>query len=105
LDTASPAARRRFIDKFDHYLDATVSEARNRERGTVLSLKDFTELRRGNSGVGVGFALIECISSVDLQPEVFDHPTLSRLRMLIGDMIFTANVSTLVSWILPGADG
>lgn len=39
-------------------------------------------------------ALIECILSIDLQPEVFDHPTLSRLRRLIGDMIFTANVST-----------
>jgi len=97
LDTASATARQRFIDTFDHYLDATVSEAENREHGTILGLEDFTELRRGNSGVEVGFALIECILSIDLQPEVFDDPTLARLRRLIGDMVFTANVSTLVS--------
>ena len=105
MDTASATARQRFIDKFDHYLDATVSEAGNREQCTVLGLKDFTELRRGNSGVEVGIALIDCIISVDLQPKVFNHPTLSRLRTLIGDMIFTANVSILVSKTLPGTDG
>ena len=52
------------------------------------------ELRRGNSGVDVAFAVVECIHSIDdLQPEVFDHPTLSRLRGLIVNMMFTANVS------------
>ena len=51
------------------------------------------ELRRGNSGVEVAFALIECILSIDLQPEVFDHPTLSDLRRLAGNMLFAANVS------------
>ena len=93
MNTASATARERFIDTFDRYLDATVREAENREQGTVLGLKDFMELRRGNSGVEVAFALIECILSIDLQPEVFDHPTLSRLRNLIGNMLFAANVS------------
>ncbi|KAF9654287.1 terpenoid synthase [Thelephora ganbajun] len=91
LNTASATARQRFVDTFDHYLDATVREAENREHGTVLGLKDFMELRRGNSGVEVAFAVIECILLIDLQPEVFYHPTLSRLRRLIGNMLFTAN--------------
>lgn len=98
LDTASSdTARERFIDTFDHYLDATVREAENREDGTILGLADFMELRRGNSGVEVAFALIECILSIDLQPEVFDDPAFSRLRKLAGNMLFAANVSP--SWI------
>lgn len=95
MNASTATARQRFIDTFDRYLDATVSEAENRERGTILCLKDFMELRRGNSGVDVAFAVIECILSIDLQSEAFDHPTLSRLRRLIGSMLFTANVSIL----------
>ena len=53
------------------------------------------EFRRGNSGVNVAFALIECILLIDLQPEVFNHPTLSRMGELAGNLLFTANVSTL----------
>ena len=93
MNTANSTARQRFTDTFDQYLDATVREAENREQGTVLGLEDFMELRRGNSGVEVAFTLIECILSIDLQPEVFDHPTLSSLRRLAGNMLFAANVS------------
>jgi hypothetical protein len=92
LATASATARQRFIDTFDHYLDATVSEAENREQGTVLGLNDYLELRRGNSGVYPAYAVIECILSVDLQPEVFNHPALWNLTKIAGDMLFTANV-------------
>jgi len=91
LSTASATARQRFTDTFDRYLDATVREAQNREDGTILSLEDFMELRRGNSGVEVAFALIECILLIDLKPEVFDHPALSRLKTLAGNMLFSAN--------------
>jgi len=93
LTTASATARQRFIDTFDHYLDATVREAENRERGTVLGLNDYLELRRGNSGVYPGCAMIECILSIDLKPEVFYHPALWNLTRIAGDMLFTANVS------------
>lgn len=93
LNTASATARQRLIDTFDDYLDATVREAENRERGIILGLEDFMELRRGNSGVEVAFAVIECILSIDLGPEVFDHPTFSNLRRLAGNMLFAANVS------------
>ena len=51
------------------------------------------ELRRGNSGVDVAFGVIECILSIDLGPEVFDHPSFSSLRRLAGNMLFAANVS------------
>jgi hypothetical protein len=93
LATASSTARQRFIDTFDHYLDATVREAQNREDGTILGLTDFMELRRGNSGVYPAYAVIECILSIDLQPEVFNHPALWNLTKIAGDMLFTANVS------------
>ena len=52
------------------------------------------ELRWGNSGVDTSFALAECVLYIDLQPEVFDHPTLSTLKKLAGNMVFTINVSS-----------
>lgn len=93
LAPASATARQRFIDTFDHYLDATVREAKNREQGTILGLSDYLELRRGNSGVYPSGALLECILGIDLQPEVFNHPALWNLTKIAGDMFFTANVS------------
>lgn len=93
LATGSATARQRFIDTFDHYLDATVREAENREQGTVLGLSDYLELRRGNSGVYPAYAVIECILSINHQPEVFDHPALCNLTKIAGDMLFTANAS------------
>ena len=93
MNLTAATARQRFIDTFDHYLDDTVREAENRERGTILGLKDFMNLRRGNSGVDVAFSVIECILSVDLLPEAFDHPTMSTLRTLAGRMVYTINVS------------
>lgn len=105
MDAASGAtARERFIDAFDSYLNATVREAENRESGTVLGLEDFIELRRGNSGVEVAFALIECVLSTDLEPEVFDHPIFSSLRRLAGNMLFAANVSLSLTQNGPDAD-
>ena len=94
--TASATARQRFIDTFDHYLDATVREAENREQGTILALDDYLELRRGNSGVYPAYAVIECILSIDLQPEVFNHPALWNLTKIAGDMLFIANVSSKI---------
>ena len=90
---ASATALQRFIDTFDHYLDATVREAENREQGTILGLSDYLELRRGNSGAYPAYAMIECILSIDLKPEVFYHPALWNLTRIAGDMLFTPNVS------------
>ena len=93
MTTASATGRQRFIDTFDHYLDATVREAENREQGTVLGLSDYLELRRGNSGAYPAYAMIECMLSIDLKPEVFYHPALWNLTRIAVDMLFIANVS------------
>jgi len=74
-------------------LDATVREAENRERGTILGLNDYMDLRRGNSGVYPTLALIECVLGINLEQEVFDHPVLSNLTKLAGDLAIISNVS------------
>lgn len=93
MSTCPSIAKQRWIDTLDDYLDATVREAQNREQGTVLGLKDYIDLRRGNSGVYPTFALIECILELNLEPEVFDHPALSNLTRLAGDLVMISNVS------------
>ena len=39
------------------------------------------------------FALIECILGLSLEPEVFDHPALSNMTRLAGDLVMISNVS------------
>jgi len=82
-----------------------VREAETREQGTILGFSDYVELRRGNGGAYPAYALIECILSIDLQPEVFDHPSLRNLTKIAGDMLFTPNVSPkffCASRLVPG---
>jgi len=93
LDTCPPTAKQRWINAFGDYLDATACEAENREHGTILGLKDYIDLRRGNSGLYPMFALIECILRIDLEPEVFDHLVLSNLTRTAVDLAMVANVS------------
>jgi len=91
LAMGTATARKRYIDTYDDYLDATVSEAENREQGAVLGLNDYLEHRRGNSGMYIAYAMIECMLSIDLQPEVFNHPALWNLTKIAGDMFFIQN--------------
>jgi len=75
-------------------LDATAREAENREHKTILGLKDYIDLRRGNSGLYPMFALIGCILGIAMEPEVFDHLVLSNLTRAAVDLAMMANVSS-----------
>ena len=83
------------IDTFGEYLDATAHEAENRERGTILGVKDYIDLRRGNSGLYPMFAVIESILGINPEPEVFDQLVLSNLTRTAVDLAMIANVSLL----------
>ena len=50
LSTSQPAIRRNWIGTSGTYLDATVHEVEDRERGTILGLEDYIDLRRGSNG-------------------------------------------------------
>jgi len=91
LTAATTTALRHLIDAYDRYLGTIVTEAENRENGVILALKDFMEYRLDDCGAYVAFAVSECILGVDLQPEVFDHPTVSMLRTIGCRLSFVLN--------------
>jgi len=91
LNTFMPTARQHLIEAWGHFYDTMVNEAENRENDTILGLTAFMEFRWVNSSVGVMFALAECLLGIDLQPGIFDHPTVSTLRRLAGNVIFITN--------------
>lgn len=81
-------------------MDATAREAENREHGTILGLKDYIDLRRGNSGVYPTFTLIEYLLGINLESEVFNHVVLLSMTRAAVDLAMIANVSPLrYAWL------
>ena len=92
-NAASINCQRRFHKHCAEYLNATIKEAGIRERGEVLTLDEYTLLRRQNSGSLTTFDLIECLLDIDIPDEIFDHPVFSSLVNAAADMICWSNVS------------
>jgi hypothetical protein len=86
---------RRFLDHCKNYINSVVKEAELRERGEVLDLPSFTELRRENSAIRLCFGLFEYVLGVDLPDEVFGDPVFIRLYWAAADMVCWSNVSNL----------
>lgn len=95
LKYAGPNCYRRFLDHCEAYVDAVAREAELRERGEVLSMKDFEPLRRENSAIRLCFGLFEFALGVDLPDEVFEDATFMKLYWAAADLVCWANVSTV----------
>ena len=69
-----------------------VRQAELRSLGQTLSLEEFIEFRRDDSGVRLCFDLIEFALSVDLPDEVFEDQAFMRAWNAGVDMVAWANV-------------
>ncbi|KAI0304158.1 terpenoid synthase [Russula brevipes] len=61
VSTIQPKTFQRFLEHCDAYIDCVVQEAGLRDRGEVLELEDYVQLRRENSAVRVCFGVISYI--------------------------------------------
>ncbi|EJD00897.1 terpenoid synthase [Fomitiporia mediterranea MF3/22] len=91
LSNISEAVRERFISHCISYIDATATEARLRADNEVLSIEEYTKLRRENGGVRTCFDLIEAVLGITLPAEVFDDPNFMRIYFAAVDMICWSN--------------
>ncbi|KII83736.1 hypothetical protein PLICRDRAFT_119075 [Plicaturopsis crispa FD-325 SS-3] len=91
LQFASEGPVRRFLQHFEEYVRAVVSEAALRSEGRVLDVPSFTALRRENSGIRVCIALSECVLGVDLPAAVLADPTFTSVYWAAVDMVWLAN--------------
>ena len=90
IQTATPTSQRRFVDTFGQYMDSVVQQAEDRDNKHIRTVESYLEVRRDTIGAKPSFALLEL--EMDLPDDVFNHPTLEKLRMLVVDMLCIGNV-------------
>lgn len=87
---ATPLAQQHFIDTFGDYLNAVVDQAVAREKGYVLSIKDYMIIRRVTIGIHAACPILEL--DMDLNEEVWNHSVIKELKNVAADMVFLDNV-------------
>lgn len=92
MSLAKPNTSRRFFLLWKYYIDAISEEAALRERKEVLSLAEFTPLRRENSAMRLVFGLSEYALGIDIPDEVFENEVFQSVYMAAVDMVCWANV-------------
>ncbi|KAG7085298.1 Sesquiterpene synthase 10 [Marasmius oreades] len=101
--TARPVTSARFIEHCADYIRAVSAESELRERGEVLDVDAFIQLRRNNSAVILCFDMIEYALGISLPEEVVDHPTFREMYWAATDMVCWAN--DVYSWNMEQAKG
>jgi len=71
-------------------MDSVVQQAEDRDNKHIRTVESYLEVRRDTIGAKPSFALLEL--EMDLPDDVFNHPTLEKLRMLVIDMLCIGNV-------------
>ena len=87
--TATPSARRRFVDTFQLYMDAVVDQALDREDHHIDSVKRYFDVRRDTIGAKPAFAINEI--HMDLSDNDMEHPIIRTLTWTATDMMIIGN--------------
>ncbi|KAL0574236.1 Sesquiterpene synthase 10 [Marasmius crinis-equi] len=103
LKGAGPISSARFLRHCADYIQAVSLEAELRERGEILDVDAFIELRRDNSAVVLCFDLFEYVLGLDLPETVFQDPTFQEMYWAAADMVCWAN--DVYSWNMEQAKG
>ena len=71
-------------------MNAVVQQAEDRSQKNIRTLDSYLEVRRDTIGAKPSFAILEL--EMDLPDDVFNHPILEKLRVLVIDMLCIGNV-------------
>ncbi|KAL0574886.1 Sesquiterpene synthase 10 [Marasmius crinis-equi] len=100
---ARPASSARLLQLCADYIQAVSVEAELRERGEILDVDAYVQLRRQNSAVAACFGLFEYALGLDLPEEVFEHPIFQEMYWAAVDLVCWAN--DLYSWNMEQVKG
>ncbi|KAK7020181.1 hypothetical protein VNI00_017829 [Paramarasmius palmivorus] len=89
IRTATPSARRRFVDTFQLYMDAVVDQALDREDHHIDGVKRYFDVRRDTIGAKPAFAINEI--HMDLSDNDMEHPIIRTLTWTATDMMIIGN--------------
>ncbi|KAI3395183.1 hypothetical protein diail_1677 [Diaporthe ilicicola] len=89
IKIATVTAQKRFVDAFQHYTDAVVQQALDRDRGDLRDIQGYFEARRETIGAKPSFAINQI--HLDLPDHIVESPIITRLADLSTDMIIIGN--------------
>ncbi|KAG1847826.1 terpenoid synthase [Suillus subalutaceus] len=86
---ASGQSQKRFVARFDEYLDGVVQQAIDRSGHHIRDIQSYFDVRRKTIGAWPSFALLEL--GLDIPDEVISHPTIEDMAVASTDMIALTN--------------
>ncbi|THH04989.1 hypothetical protein EW146_g10021 [Bondarzewia mesenterica] len=89
LPTATPRAQKRFVEGFDVYTAAVVTEAKDRRIQNIRNIESYLSVRRGTMAMTPFLALLELKDALDESTAA--HPVIVRLEEIIVDMSILEN--------------
>ena len=75
---------------------ALPKELELRESNEVLSIEEYTLVRRENCALRVGFTHIEYALGIELPDEVYENSVFNEMYLAVLDMSWLSNVSLFV---------
>ena len=97
-----PTTRRDWQKRFQRHLAAfrlgQAITARDAAEGVVPDLESYIAIRRDASGVKMLLDLVIYAGGLIIPPQIYDHPTLRRLRQDAGNIIAWATVRHPAHW-------
>lgn len=81
----------RFMITLDAFFEAGVWEAQNRLKGEIPALDDYLQMRPYTGGMFAYLELIELSESLELSPDVRQHPLVHQLVTMTANIVSWAN--------------
>ena len=86
-----PVMIERYLMNFYKYMDSLPEESRDRETDRLRNTEEHFALRRLTGGLMPSFDFI--VMPYNLPDEAENHPIIARMKLAVGDLVITANVS------------
>ncbi|THH12036.1 hypothetical protein EW146_g7845 [Bondarzewia mesenterica] len=93
--TATPRAQKRFVETFDVYTAAVVTEAKDRCIQNIRNIESYLSVRRCTVGVMPCLVLLELKDALD--ESIAEHPAIIRLEEITVDMMILENDTGLAA--------
>nr|A0A348B782.1 RecName: Full=Sesquiterpene synthase 6; AltName: Full=Terpene cyclase 6 [Postia placenta Mad-698-R]BBD74520.1 sesquiterpene synthase [Postia placenta Mad-698-R] len=91
IRNAKPCVQTRLRDNIALFFKTAREEARDRERGVLLDLESYINMRRGTSACLSCFALTEYSIGIELPQYVVDDPIVQALNQSANDLVSWSN--------------
>ena len=98
MPLATSISKKRFVSAFLECLDGLTQEAVDRKHHHVRNFDGYLDIRRETIGCKPVFAFIEL--ELEIPDDVFNHRSLTHLRLWANEMICIANVSSNIFVVL-----